>query len=54
MPEEASVASHGSILGPAGISGPYGVFGPDGLLIGVYRDDGPKARPEVILAAGDR
>jgi tRNA pseudouridine55 synthase len=52
-PEEARVAGHGSILGPAGISGPYGVFGPDGHLIGVYRDDGPKARPEVILAAGD-
>jgi len=48
--EEARVASHGSILGPAAIEGPYAVFGPDGLLIGVYRDDGAKARPEVILA----
>lgn len=48
--EEARVASHGSILGPAGIAGPYAVFGPGGRLVGVYRDDGAKARPEVILA----
>jgi tRNA pseudouridine55 synthase len=52
-PEEARVAAHGSILGPAGITGPYAVFAPDGRLIGVYRDDGPKARPEVILPAAD-
>jgi tRNA pseudouridine55 synthase len=45
------VARHGSILGPAGIDGPYAVVGPNGSLIGVYRDDGPKGRPEVILAA---
>jgi len=49
-PDEARAASHGSVLAPAGIDGPYGVFGPNGRLIGVYRDDGPKARPEVILA----
>ncbi len=48
-PEEARVASHGSILGPAGIVGLYAVFGPDRRLIGVYRDDGAKARPEVIV-----
>jgi len=47
--EEATAASHGRILGPAGIEGPYAVFGPGGALIGVYRDDGAKARPEVIL-----
>jgi tRNA pseudouridine55 synthase len=49
--EEARVAANGSILGPAGIDGPYGVFAPDRRLIGVYRDDGGKARPEVILPA---
>jgi tRNA pseudouridine55 synthase len=49
-PEEAIAASHGRILGPAGIEGPYGVFGPGGDLVGVYRDEGTKARPEVILA----
>lgn len=48
--EEAIAASHGRILGPAAIDGPYGVYDPDGRLIGVYRDDGGKARPLVILA----
>lgn len=48
--DEAEAASHGRPLGPAGIEGPYGVFGPDGRLIGVYEDDGPRARPQVILA----
>jgi tRNA pseudouridine55 synthase len=47
---EAVAASHGRPLGPAGLTGPYGVFGPDGRLIGVYEDDGPRARPQVILA----
>jgi tRNA pseudouridine55 synthase len=47
--EEAFAASNGRILGPAGIVGPYGVFGPAGRLIGIYRDQGAKARPEVIL-----
>ena len=47
--DEAAAASHGRPLGPAGIEGPYGVFGPDGRLIGVYEDDGPRARPQVIL-----
>ena len=48
--EEAIAAGHGRILAPAAIDGPYGVYDPDGLLIGVYRDDGAKARPLVILA----
>lgn len=48
--EEATAAEHGRILGPAGIAGPYGVFGPDGRLVGIYRDDGARARPEMILA----
>jgi tRNA pseudouridine55 synthase len=47
--EEARVAANGSILGPAGIAGPYAVVAPGGALIGVYRDDGGKARPEMIL-----
>jgi tRNA pseudouridine55 synthase len=49
--DEATAAGHGRILGPAGIAGPYAVFAPDGTLIGVYEDDGTKARPQVILAA---
>lgn len=48
--DEADAVSHGRILGPAGIPGPYAVFAPDGRVLGVYRDDGTKARPEVILA----
>jgi tRNA pseudouridine55 synthase len=48
--EEARVAAHGSVLGPAGISGPYRAVGPDGRLIGIYRDQGSKAVPEVVLA----
>ena len=48
--DEAEAACHGRPLGPAGLTGPYGVFGPDGRLIGVYEDDGPRARPQVILA----
>lgn len=48
--EEARVAAHGSILGPAGIDGPYRTLAPDGTLIGIYRDEGTKAVPEVILA----
>ena len=33
------------------IDGPYAVFGPDDALKGIYRDDGAKARPEVVLAS---
>jgi tRNA pseudouridine55 synthase len=47
--EEARVAAHGRVLGPAGIVGPYRALAPDGRLIGIYRDDGPRAVPEVIL-----
>ena len=50
QPEEAIAASNGRILGPAGIAGPYTVFAPDGRLIGVYEDEGAKARPLVVLA----
>jgi tRNA pseudouridine55 synthase len=48
--EEAKAAGHGRILGPAGIPGPYRAVAPDGTLIGIYRDDGAKAVPEVILS----
>ncbi len=52
-PDEARAASNGSILGPTGIDGPYGVYGGGGRLIGVYRDDAAKARPEVVLAPAE-
>jgi tRNA pseudouridine55 synthase len=48
--EEARVARHGSVLGPAGLVGPYRVHAPDGGFIGIYRDEGTKAVPEVIVA----
>ncbi|MGH2739706.1 MAG: tRNA pseudouridine(55) synthase TruB [Actinomycetota bacterium] len=48
--DEAEAAGHGRPLGPAGIEGPYGVFDPADRLIGIYRDEGAKARPEVVLA----
>lgn len=48
--EEAKAATHGRPLGPAGIEGPYAVFDPEGRLIGVYRDQGARARPDVILS----
>jgi tRNA pseudouridine55 synthase len=50
-PEEAIAAGHGRILGPAGIVGPYAVFAPGGRVVGVYEDEGTKARPQVILAS---
>jgi tRNA pseudouridine55 synthase len=50
--EEARAASHGRVLAPAGVEGPHAVFDPEGRLIGVYRDEGPRAKPEVILAPG--
>jgi tRNA pseudouridine55 synthase len=49
-PEEARAAGHGRILAPSGVEGPCAVFGPDGRLVGIYVDEGAKARPEVVLA----
>jgi tRNA pseudouridine55 synthase len=49
--QEAIAASHGRVLGPAGIEGPYRAVAPDGRLIGIYRDQGARAAPEVILPA---
>ncbi|HXF73625.1 MAG TPA: tRNA pseudouridine(55) synthase TruB [Actinomycetota bacterium] len=48
--DEAEAARHGRPLGPAGLPGPYGVFDPAGRLVGVYRDRGAVARPEVVLS----
>ncbi|HSD49601.1 MAG TPA: tRNA pseudouridine(55) synthase TruB [Actinomycetota bacterium] len=51
-PDEARAAANGSILSPAGIEGPYAVHSPDGRLIGIWRDVGAKAKPEMVLATG--
>lgn len=48
--EEARAARHGRPLGPSGRAGPHAVFGPAGELLGVWEDDGSKARPLVVLA----
>lgn len=48
--EEAVAARHGRILGPAGLAGPYALIDAEGALVGVYVDDGAKARPLVVLA----
>ncbi len=47
---EAEAAGFGRPLGPAGIEGPYGVYAPGGRLIGIYRDELARAKPEMILA----
>jgi tRNA pseudouridine55 synthase len=47
--EEARAAGHGRVLGPSAIDGPFAVVGPGGDLIGVYRDDGPRSAPLVVL-----
>jgi tRNA pseudouridine55 synthase len=49
--DEARAARNGSVLAPAGIDGPYGVFDEEGALVAVYRDEGAKARPEMVLAS---
>jgi tRNA pseudouridine55 synthase len=48
--DEAGAARNGSVLAPAGVEGPYGVYDRAGGLVAVYRDDGSKARPEMVLA----
>jgi tRNA pseudouridine55 synthase len=48
--DETRAARNGSVLAPAGLEGPYGVYDQRGELVAVYRDDGAKARPEMVLA----
>jgi tRNA pseudouridine55 synthase len=47
--EEVMSCRNGCILGPTGFEGPYSVREPDGTLIGIYRDQGAKGVPEVIV-----
>ncbi|HEY6567985.1 MAG TPA: tRNA pseudouridine(55) synthase TruB [Actinomycetota bacterium] len=51
--EEAIAVSHGRILAPSGLRGPFAVTAPDGRVLGVYEDDGTKAKPLVVLAPAD-
>jgi tRNA pseudouridine55 synthase len=47
--EEAVAARHGRPLGPPAGPGFHAAFDPTGRLIGVYRDCGAKACPEVVM-----
>lgn len=49
--EEAAAARHGRPLGPPGIPGFHAAFDPAGALVGIYRDCGSRACPEVVLPA---
>jgi tRNA pseudouridine55 synthase len=49
--EEATAARHGRPLGPPGSAGFHAAFDPRGRLVGVYRDCGAKACPEVVIPA---
>jgi len=48
--DEATAASHGRVLAPAGLEGPYAALDESGALIGIYLDDGARSVPQVILA----
>jgi tRNA pseudouridine55 synthase len=47
--DEAEAARHGRPLGPPDGPGFHAAFDPAGRLVGVYRDCGAKACPEVVL-----
>jgi tRNA pseudouridine55 synthase len=49
--EEAAAARHGRPLGPPGSPGFHAAFDPGGRLVGVFRDCGTKACPEVVIPA---
>ena len=47
--DEAEAARHGRPLGPPGGPGFHAAFDPGGRLVGVYRDCGTRACPEVVI-----
>ncbi|ONI88420.1 tRNA pseudouridine(55) synthase TruB [Saccharothrix sp. ALI-22-I] len=48
-PREAIALSHGQRLAAGGLDGTYGVFGPDGHVVALAKDEGPIAKPLVVL-----
>ncbi|MEU4741054.1 tRNA pseudouridine(55) synthase TruB [Actinosynnema sp. NPDC023658] len=48
-PREAVALSHGQRLAAGGLDGTYGVFGPDGHVVALAKDEGPIAKPLVVL-----
>ncbi|HEV3474695.1 MAG TPA: tRNA pseudouridine(55) synthase TruB [Actinomycetota bacterium] len=49
--EEATAARHGRPLGPLDSDDPHAAFDPSGRLVGIYRDCGAKACPDVVVPA---
>lgn len=49
---EAEAARHGRALVPTELEGPFGVYDPGGQLVAIYRDEGTKSVPEMVLAPG--
>ncbi|HET9142401.1 tRNA pseudouridine(55) synthase TruB [Actinophytocola sp.] len=47
--DRAAALTHGQRLPAGGIAGTYGVFDPDGHAVALVVDDGPTARPLVVL-----
>lgn len=47
--EEAIAARHGRVLGPPDGPGFHAAMDPKGRLVGIYRDCGTKACPEVVI-----
>jgi tRNA pseudouridine55 synthase len=47
--EEAVAARHGRVLGPPDGPGFHAAFDPEDRLVGIYRDCGTKACPEVVI-----
>lgn len=47
---EVRALSHGQMIPAAGVEGTYGVFGPDGTAIALVSEQGPKAKPVLVLA----
>ncbi|MGM1064931.1 tRNA pseudouridine(55) synthase TruB [Saccharothrix sp. Mg75] len=52
-PREAVALSHGQRLPAGGLDGTYGVFGPDGHVVALAKDEGPIAKPLVVLTPAD-
>ncbi|WP_189222960.1 tRNA pseudouridine(55) synthase TruB [Saccharothrix coeruleofusca] len=48
-PREVAALSHGRRLAAGGLDGTYGVFGPDGHVVALAKDEGPVAKPLVVL-----
>ncbi|GAA0513379.1 tRNA pseudouridine(55) synthase TruB [Saccharopolyspora erythraea] len=46
----ARALAHGQAVPAAGLKGTYGVFDPDGRAIALVRDQGPRAKPVLVLA----